>query len=183
VEAERKGKTDDAIEHYEKALTYSPEFYPAHNNLGTINLSRQNFPEAQAQFEAALKSNQNDAQAYFNLANVLLLTQHYDEAKRNIDEGLKRRPDSAFGQFLAGSFYIHTNQAEQAEKSLQQAKQLDPKMPEVYLQLVNLYVKEQRTPDAITELESYLKAFPNSQFSEKARDLLKRLQSETAAAH
>jgi outer membrane protein assembly factor BamD (BamD/ComL family) len=38
-------------------------------------------------------------------------------------------------------------------------------MPEVYLQLVNLYVKEQRTPDAITELESYLKAFPNSQFS------------------
>ena len=105
VEAEHEGKTDDAIQHYEKALNYSPDFYPAHNNLGTAYLGRQNFEAAQSHFEAALKTNQNDAQAYFNLANVLLLTQRYPAAEHELDEGFQRRLDSAFGHFLQGKVY------------------------------------------------------------------------------
>src|SRR5882757_10468414 len=35
VDADHRGKTDEAIGHYEKALSYSPSFYPAHNNLGS----------------------------------------------------------------------------------------------------------------------------------------------------
>ena len=182
VEADHAGKTDDAIQHYEKALSYSPDFYPAHNNLGSAYLARQNFEAAQSQFEAALKGNQNDAQLYFNLANVLLLTQRYPAAEREIDEGLQRRPDSAFGKFLQGSVYTHTNRPDLAEKSLQSALQLDPKMSQVYLQLVNLYLQQKRTPEAITELEAYLKAFPDSPFSPKARDLLKRLQGGASAS-
>ena len=179
VDADQHGKTDDAIAHYEKALSYSPDFYPAHNNLGSAYLARQNFGSAQSQFEAALKSNQNDAQSYFNLANVLLLTQHYGEAQRRIDEGLQRRPDSAFGKFLQGSVYTRTGRPDLAEKSLQSALQLDPKMSQAYLQLVNLYLQQKRTADAVAQLETYLKIFPDSPFSPRARDLLKRLQPET----
>jgi tetratricopeptide (TPR) repeat protein len=178
VEADHQGKTDDAIQHYEKALSFSPNYYPAHNNLGSAYLGRQNFGAAQSEFEAALKANQNDVEAYFNLANVLLLTQRYPAAEREIEEGLQRRPDSAFGHFLQGSLYSRTGRLELAEKSLQGALQLDPKMSQVYLQLVNLYVQQKRTPEAITELETYLKAFPDSPFSPKARDLLKRLQGD-----
>src|ERR1700676_525775 len=56
VDADHHGKTDEAIQHYEKALTYSPNFYPARNNLGSAYLTRQNFEEAEKQFEAALKT-------------------------------------------------------------------------------------------------------------------------------
>jgi tetratricopeptide (TPR) repeat protein len=182
VESDNRGKTAEAIQHYEKALSYSPNFYPAHNNLGSAYLARQNFEGAQAEFAAALKSNQNDGQAYFNLANVLVLTLHYGEAESEIDEGLQRRPDSAFGKFLQGSVYSHTNRPELAEKSLQVALQLDPKMSQAYLQLVNLYLQQKRTADAISQLEIYLKAFPDSPFSPKARDLLKRLQPNTTSA-
>jgi tetratricopeptide (TPR) repeat protein len=182
VEADHQGKTDDAIQHYEKALTYSPDFYPAHNNLGSAYLGRQNFEGAQTQFEAALKANQNDVEAYFNLANVLLLTQRYPAAEHEIEEGLQRRPDSAFGHFLQGSVYSRTGRPELAEKSLQSALQLDPKMSQAYLQLVNLYLQQKRTPEAISQLEAYLKAFPNSSFSPKARELLKRLQGNSTAS-
>jgi len=182
VEADHQGKTDDAIQHYEKALTYSPDFYPAHNNLGSAYLGRQNFEGAQTQFEAALKANQNDVEAYFNLGNVLLLTQRYPAAEHEIEEGLQRRPDSAFGHFLQGSVYSRTGRPELAEKSLQSALQLDPKMSQAYLQLVNLYVQQKRTPEAISQLEAYLKAFPNSSFSPKARELLKRLQGNSTAS-
>jgi tetratricopeptide (TPR) repeat protein len=181
VDADHQGKTDDAIQHYEKALSYSPDFYPAHNNLGSAYLGRQNFEGAQTQFEAALKANQNDVEAYFNLANVLLLTQRYPAAEREIEEGLQRRPDSAFGYFLQGSVYSHTGRPELAEKSLQSALQLDPKMSQAYLQLVNLYLQQKRTAEAISQLKAYLKAFPDSPSSPKARDLLKRLQGEASA--
>ena len=182
VEADHRGKSDDAIEHYEKALSYSANFYPAHNNLGSVYLGRQNFEGAQAQFEAALKANQNDVEAYFNLANVHLMTKGYSDAEREIKEGLQRRPDSAFGHFLEGLLYSRTGHLELAEKSLQSALQLDPKMPQAYLQLVNLYLQQKRTPEAIAELEAYLKACPDSPFSPKARESLKRLQMEAGAA-
>ena len=181
VDADHQGKTDDAIQHYEKALSYSPDFYPAHNHLGLAYLARQNFEAAQNQFEAALKVNQNDAQAYFNLANLLLLTKRYPAAEREVEEGMQRRPDSAFGHFLQGSVYSRTGRPELAEKSLQSALQLDPRMSEVYLQLVNLYLQQKRTSDAIIELEAYLKAFPNTPFSSKARELLKRLQGQVTS--
>jgi len=181
-DADQKSNHDEAIEHYLKALEYSPSFYPAHNNLGTIYLSRQNFDAAETQFEAALKTNQNDGQAHFNLANVLLLTQHYGDAEREIDEGLQRQPDSAFGKFLQGSVYTHTNRPDLAEKSLQSALQLDPKMSQAYLQLVNLYLQQKRTPEAIAELEAYLKAFPDSPLSPKVRETLKRLQGDASAS-
>src|ERR1035441_4552970 len=178
VDADHHDKADEAIQHYEKALSYSPTFYPAHNNLGSAYLARQNFEAAQSHFEAALKVNQGDAQAHFNLANVLLLTQHYPEAEHEVEEGLKRRPDSAFGHFLGGSLYSRTGRTDLAEKNLLSALQLDPKMSQAHLQLVNLYVQQKRTSDAVSELETYLKAFPDSSFSPKARDLLKRLQGD-----
>jgi Tfp pilus assembly protein PilF len=182
VEADHQGKTDDAIQHYEKALSYSPDFYPAHNNLGSAYLERQNFEAAQTQFEAALKGNRNDAQLYFNLANVLFLTQRYPAAEREIEEGLQRRPDSALGHFLQGSVYSRTGRPELAEMSLQSALQLDPKMSKVYLQLVNLYLQQKRTVEAISQLEAYLKAFPDSPLSSKARETLKRLQGDASAS-
>ncbi len=52
----------------------------------------------------------------------------------------------------------------------------------MYLQLVNLYMQQKRTPEAITELESYLKAFPDSPFSPKARESLKRLRGDASPA-
>jgi Flp pilus assembly protein TadD len=181
VDADHHGKTDEAIQHYEKAVSYSPNFYPARNNLGSAYLTRQNYEEAERQFEAALKANQNDVEAYFNLANVMLMTKRYSEAEHQINEGLQRRPDSAFGHFLQGLLYSRLGKLDLAEKGLQSALQLDPKMAQVYLQLVNLYLQQKRTPEAISELEAYLKAFPDSPLSSKARETLKRLQGSKGA--
>ena len=101
---------------------------------------------------------------------VLLLTQRYPAAEHEIEEGLQRRPDSAFGHFLQGSVYSRTGQPELAEKSLQSALQLDPKMPQAYLQLVNLYLQQKRTPDAISRTRGLSQSFPGfSAFAEGAR--------------
>ena len=139
--ADQKGKVDDAIGHYEKAISLAPTFFMARNNLGTLYLSKSDYAAAQEQFEKVIGINPNDASAFFNLANLNLLQNKFDDALRFAEKGLSKQPSSAFGNFLKGSIYA----------------------------------------DAIAELKTFLKEFPDHQFAPKARDVLKRLESSSAA--
>jgi tetratricopeptide (TPR) repeat protein len=182
VEADHKGNADDAIQHYLKALSYSPDFYPAHNNLGSVYLSRKNFEAAQNQFEAALKANQNDGQAYFNLANVCILTGQLSDAQNFLNDGLRRQPDSAMGKFLLGTLDIRAGKLPEAETALRQAVELDHAMAQPRLQLVNLFLKEGRKADAVDQLHAFLTAIPSSPFSSQARQMLQRLETPATQA-
>jgi tetratricopeptide (TPR) repeat protein len=104
------------------------------------------------------------------------------ESEKVLKQGLEKRPDSAFGHFLLGSLYSRAGQKVEAERNLQDALKLDPSMPQAYLQLVNLYMQEKRNAEAITELEAFLHAFPDGPFTPKAKQVLKKLQTEQRTA-
>ncbi|MGD0790562.1 MAG: tetratricopeptide repeat protein [Terriglobales bacterium] len=178
VDAEHKGKREEAIAHYEEALKIAPEYYPAHNNLGTLYLGKSDFQSAEAQFRESVRLDQNEAQAYFNLGNVLMLTGRYTESEAVLEDGLRRRPDSAFARFLHGCLFARTGKFDEAEKSLREALQLDPSMSQAHLQLVNLYLQQSRKEDAIHQLQDFLKAFPSAPTAAKAKEVLNRLQSQ-----
>ena len=177
LEAEKKGEKDKAIEHYLAALKTAPAYYPAHNNLGALYLGKSDFKSAEEQFREAVRLDQNEAQAYFNLGNVLMLTNRLPEAESTLAAGLQRRPDSAFGYFLQGCLYGRTGKLAESESSLQNAVRLDPKMSQAYLQLVNLYMRQDRREDAITQLQTFLKGFPDAAAAPKAKEILSRLQA------
>ncbi|MGA7851053.1 MAG: tetratricopeptide repeat protein [Terriglobales bacterium] len=181
LDAEKKGEMDAAIGHYEAALKIAPDYYPAHNNLGSLYLGKSDFKSAEDQFREAIRLDQNDAQAYFNLSNVLMLTNRLPEAQTTLAAGLQRRPDSAFGNFLQGCLYGRTGKLAEAESSLQNALRLDSKMPQAYLQLVNLYLRQNRRADAMTQLQAFLKGFPTASAAPKAQEILNKLQKEESA--
>jgi tetratricopeptide (TPR) repeat protein len=178
IDAEHKGKREEAIAHYEGALKIAPDYYPAHNNLGSLYLSKTDFKSAEEQFRESVRLDQNEAQAYFNLSNVLMLTGRYTESEAVLADGLRRRPDSAFARFLQGCLFARTGKNNEAEKSLREALQLDPAMSQAHLQLVNLYLRQSRKEDAIHQLQDFLKAFPSAPTASKAREVLNRLQSQ-----
>jgi len=182
VQFDRKRKPDDAIRHYEKAVQIAPEFYQAHNNLGSDYLSKSDFSAARKEFEQASRLNQSDAAAYFNLSNVCMLMGQLPEARRYLDEGMRRQPDSALGHFLEGTLNIRLGKLPQAEGPLRQAIQLDPLMAQPRLQLVNLLLQQGRKGDAVVQLHDFLSAFPESPFSAQAKQLLKRLQASPVAS-
>jgi len=181
MELDRDNKKDDAIAHYRKAIEIAPDFHPAHNNLGTLYLGKSDFKSAEEQFREVVRLDQNDGQAYFNLGNVLMLTNRIPEAQTTLAAGLQRRPDSAFGNFLQGCLYVRTGKLAEAESSLQNALRLDAKMPQAYLQLVNLYLRQDRRGDAITQLQAFLKDFPDAPAAPKAKEILNKLQKEESA--
>jgi tetratricopeptide (TPR) repeat protein len=182
VKADAEGRHDDAVEHYQKALKIAPDFYMAHNNLGSDYLSKSDFPGARQEFQRASQLNQSDAAAYFNLSNVCILTGELPQAQLYLDQGMQRQPDSAFGHFLQGTLDIRLGKLALAEDSLRHAIQLDPMMAQARLQLVNLLLQQGHKEDAVIQLRDFLAAFPASPFAGKAKDLLKRLEAPGPAS-
>jgi len=180
LQADREGKRDDAIKHYQKALQIAPEFYKAHNNLGSDYLSKSNLPEAKKEFELASRLNQSDAAAYFNLSNVSMLQGDLVEARRYLEEGKHREPDSALGCFLEGTLNQRAGNLPQAELLLRQAIQLSPVMPQARLQLVNVLLQQDKKEDAVAQLQDFVGAFPEGPYSDQAKGLLKKLQASGA---
>lgn len=176
-----KAKKDDAIRHYQKAIQIAPDFYAAHNNLGSSYLSKSDLPAARTEFEQVVRLNQSDASAYFNLSNVCLLLKELPDAQRFLNEGLRREPDSPLGQFLRGSLDMRLGKLPEAEDALEQAIKLDPVMAQARLQLVNLYLQEGKKTDAIAQLQSFVDAFPGNPLSPRAKQLLQRLNASAAA--
>jgi len=179
VEADRHGKANEAIRHYENALRIAPGFYPARNNLGSDYLNKSDFANARKQFEQVIQANQTDATAYFNLSNVCMLLGKISEAQEFLGEGLRLDPTSALGHFLLGSLNMKAGKYPEAERALRQAIQLSPILAQPRLQLVNLFVQQGRKADAVAELHDFLTTFPDSSFAPKAKQILQQLDHPT----
>ena len=175
--ADAGNKPEDAIRHYLKAVAIAPDFYLAHNNLGSDYVSKSDFPDARREFEQVVKLNQSDATAYFNLSNVCMLTGQMPDAQHFLDEGLRRQPDSALGQFLLGSLDLRLKKPAQAEIALLRAIQLDPTKAQYRLQLVNLMLQQGRKDAAASQLRDLLATFPDSSYSAQAKQVLHKLES------
>ena len=177
LNADAGSKPDDAIRHYLKAVAIAPDFYVAHNNLGSDYLSKSDFPDARREFEQVVKLNQSDAAAYFNLSNLCMLTGQLPAAQQFLDEGLRRQPDSGFGQFLLGTLNLRTKKLAQAEIALLRAIQLDPAKAQYRLQLVNLLLQQGRKDAAASQLRELLATLPDSSYTAQAKQVLQKLEA------
>jgi len=182
LSADAQGKRDDAIRHYQKAVDIAPDFYLAHNNLGSDYQNKSDFPNARKEFERVVQLNQSDAAAYFNLSNVYMLTGQLTEAHQYLDEGLRRQPDSALGQFLLGSLDLRLKKLPQAELALRRAIELSPTMAQARLQLVNLLLEQGRKDAAASQLHDFLDKLPDSPFSIQAKQVLQKLEAPAKTA-
>jgi tetratricopeptide (TPR) repeat protein len=177
LSSDAEGKHDDAIRHYLKAIEIAPDFYLAHNNLGSDYQNKSDFPNARKEFERVVQLNQSDAAAFFNLSNVCMLTGQLPEAQQYLDEGLRREPDSALGQFLLGTLDLRLKKPQQAELALLRAIQLSPMMAQPRLQLVNLLLAQNRIDAAASELRDFIEKLPDSPFTAQARQKLQKLEA------
>jgi len=68
----RKGRSDDAMVHYEEAIRLQPDYADAYYNRGNVLLAKGRIDEAIADWEKALQMHPNDADAHTSLGNALL---------------------------------------------------------------------------------------------------------------
>ncbi|MCY3792460.1 MAG: tetratricopeptide repeat protein [Gemmatimonadetes bacterium] len=91
----RSGQRSLALEHFELALEYNPDYPEAHVNFGIALAQGREWEQAVAHFERALQSNPDFAEAHFNLGLMLEMLGRSSEAKPHFDAVIRQRPDMA----------------------------------------------------------------------------------------
>jgi protein O-mannosyl-transferase len=87
-----KGKLDEAIVHFSKAVELSPDVPIVHINLGHAYMQKGIIDEAIVQFKEAIKANPFFAESYQNLAQAMEKSGKPEEALKYYTEALKMEP-------------------------------------------------------------------------------------------
>jgi len=88
------GRTDAAVEHFQRALRLKPDDPITHHNLGLALVAMDRCGEAIDHYRQALRLKDDFADAHANLANALERLGNIKEAVEHYDEALRWAPDS-----------------------------------------------------------------------------------------
>jgi tetratricopeptide (TPR) repeat protein len=169
--------TDGAAQHLRRAVSAAPQFWPAWNDLGTIEYHAGRYSEAEACFRKALGQTPQGFDPTSNLGGVLLNLGRYEEALEYNTSAVRQRPRDALANSQTGMNYLLLNQLEKALAFLKEAKRLDPSHfthPQRYL--AEIYLRLSNPNAAAAELEDFVARHPDSAEAASARRTLARLR-------
>ena len=89
----RKGASDEAMVHYQQAITLEPNYADAYYNRGNLLLAKGNVDDAIADWEKTLQLQPNDADAHTCLGNALLRKGSLNEAIAHYQTALVLAPE------------------------------------------------------------------------------------------
>lgn len=169
-----------AVSELGKAIELAPLYSDAWNHLGTIRYQTAQYSEAEKCFRKALEADLNAYAPLVNLGGVLLNLNRPEEALRYNQYAVLREPADALAHSQLGMTFYVLGRWPQAEQSLKQAIRLDAAhFSHPQLILAEMYIQLRRPDDAATQLESFLKLYPDdrraAQLKETVESLRKRL--------
>lgn len=164
---------DCAISHLNKAVAIGPQYALAWNRLGTIAYQTQKYQQAEEYFREALKQDPQSYSPLVNLGGALLSQGKVKESLSVNEAAVRARPDDALAHSQLGKSYYFLDQLDDAESHLKQAKALDPShFSYPGLVLIDIYLRKNRVPDAVTEIEEFMKLHPDSEWTAKLRKFM-----------
>ena len=90
-----KGRDDEAMDEFRKALKLNPDFPAAHNNLGMVLAKQGRMDEAMDEFQKAIMLEPNNADAHNNLGSALANKGRIEDAMDEFQQAIKLQPDYA----------------------------------------------------------------------------------------
>jgi tetratricopeptide (TPR) repeat protein len=89
----KKGRSDEAMVHYEEAIRLQPNYADAYYNRGNVLFAKGRTDEAIADLEKTLQIQPNDADAHTGLGNALLRKGSLHEAIAQYEKALALAPE------------------------------------------------------------------------------------------
>lgn len=180
--AVRLGKNqqlDKALQSFNRSIELFPEYFQAITQRGHLRITMRMFAEAEKYFARALELNSGYEPALRGAGICKLRQDKYTDAIKDLEQAVSTEPHDAAAHLFLGFTYASVDRHEDARAALQKALNLDPAgSVRAHVYLANLAMKEDRTEEAVAELEKYLAAVPNAPDAEKLRALLSRLKAQ-----
>jgi Flp pilus assembly protein TadD len=172
-----KGKIEDAIECFRKAIAIYPTYLMAINNLGVQYLKLGKWPEAVERFQAAIQVDVKAFSPRLNLAIALIEQKKYAEAVEDLYQAISLDSSSPGAHLYLGIASLGTEEVDQAERELSTALSLGGNsysLAHFYLALAHM--KRGERQQAISSLNAYLEKMPKGDKAPRARQLLEKLK-------
>jgi len=174
VDEIHKGNNAKAIDLLAGVLKLAPDFYSAHETLGTVYQKESRFREAETEYRRAYELNAKAIEPLVNLGSMFIdeaaaragegtdvVGKILDKALDILEESLKIKRSAAAYYYLGTAYYKSTFY-EEAEENLKRALELDGHPPATRLMLANVYLKQQKWPGALEHLDAYLTENPKA---------------------
>lgn len=155
-----KGRTDEAMDSYRKALEIKPDYEDALNNLGHAFAGRKDFVHAIPLYEAALRIRPNHIEVHNNYGNALSEVGQLEAAITNYQFVLAHQPDHADAHNNLGIAFAMQGKLDDALPHFQAAIRLKKEYASAHSNLGNVYAAKHQLDQAVAELELALKLSP-----------------------
>ena len=170
----KKSNDAKATELLLSVVKLAPDFYSAHNTLGTLYQRTNRFREAEVEYRRASALNPRAADPMVNLGSLFIqeaatrtregeevIGKILDNALDILEASLKLKR-SAPAYYLLGTAYFRSSFYKEAESNLKRAIEVDPHLSNTRLMLANLYIKQRQWPKALEQLDTYLAENPKT---------------------
>jgi tetratricopeptide (TPR) repeat protein len=157
-----RGKTDEAMAHYQRAIELRPSYAEAHYNLGRLLAQNGQLDQAVTHYEKALEINPADAEAQNNLGVTLFGSGRVDDAIAHYQGALKIRPDYAEASCNLANALLSKGDLDGAIARYSACLALSPNQADVQYDLASALFRKGRTDEAIAHYKKVLELRPDS---------------------
>jgi len=184
-ESVKKGKLEDAMKSYSKAVELYRPYASAWYELGKLQATGGDPYTARGSFGESIKADPKYVPPYLAIAEQGIDAKKWKEVAEVTDRAAKLDvfdfPQVYF--FNAVANYNMKN-VDAAEKSIRQAERLDTRhmYPQIYFLMANIMAIHRDYSGAAEKFREYLKLAPNSEDSAMARKQLAQVEQITATA-
>jgi len=167
---------DKAIIYYKKFLSLLPNYPDHYLALAKIYNIKGNLSEAISYLYQALKIDPDIVEAYIMLGNNLVDLNKFNEAEKVFKSGLRHFPNDYNLLNSYSRLLTFSENYDEAIVNLRKAIQLQPTLPEAYINICLVYYYKKDYQKAKEELQNLLKKFPNNPTAlEIQKELLGRI--------
>jgi tetratricopeptide (TPR) repeat protein len=167
-----------AILLFQRAIKDFPTFYEAFAQEGNAYMKLGELAPAEEALRKSVDlSSGQYAKALFILAGLLTDRKQYTESAAFARKGMAVDDNSWQGPFELARALLGLDQTEEAEKNADQARDMQPEDPEVYLLLANILIHRRDYPALLKDLDAYLKLVPAGPDAEQARQTRDDIQA------
>lgn len=184
-EASKKGKTDDAVKNFSKAVELYRPYAAAWYELGKLQAGGGDLYTARGSYNEALKADPKFLPPYVAIADMEIQAKKWREVVDVTDRAAKLDvfdyPQVYFFNAVAN---YNIKNIDAAEKSVVQAERLDTRhqYPQIYFLMGNIMAIRHDYKGAVEKFKAYLKLAPDAEDAPTARRQLDQVEKITASA-
>jgi tetratricopeptide (TPR) repeat protein len=145
----RAGRIDDAVAHYEGALTLKPDYAEARNNLGAALAAQGKIDDAVKHYERAIAVKPDYAEAHNNLGAALAARGRVDDAVAHYERAIAIKPDYADAHNNLGTALAGRGNLDRAIRHCERALAINPNHAEAHNTLGNVFKYQGKFDDAM----------------------------------